>query len=121
MDAWRSYPGAPTPGTELCDIKDIRDPGTYSVYIGDYPILIARRAADLWAYVNACPHQFLPLDFRAADVFSQDASKLICSNHEAAFDVETGTGLSGYGTGCELDPIPIEVTAAGIIKIAKGT
>jgi len=43
---------------------------------------------------------------------------LICSNHDAVFDAETGEGLGGHGQGCQLDPVPLE-TVGGRIFIAK--
>ncbi len=118
VTAWETYPGAPAPGDALCDLADIPDPGTHSVNIGDFSVLLARRGGQVWAYVNACPHQYLPLDYRAADVLSADRAKLICSNHDAVFDVETGTGLGGFGQGCALDPVPVAIGASGRISIA---
>jgi len=108
-EAWRSYPGAPEPGADLCALGDIPDPGTSSVAIGEVSILVVRRGAWVAAYMNACPHQYLPLDYRASDVLSGDGSKIICSNHDAIFDVETGEGLGGHGRGCQLDAVPVKV------------
>ena len=116
-EAWQSYPGAPLPGAILCDLKDIPDPGTHSVAIGDVSILIARRGGAIWGYMNACPHQYLPLDYRGSDVLSADGSKLICSNHDAVFDLETGAGLGGHGQGCQLDRVPL-VLQEGRVLIA---
>jgi len=118
-DAWASYPGAPEPGSSLCDLKDIPDPGTYSVNLGEFSVLIARKGDAVWAYVNACPHQYLPLDWRKEDVLSADGSRLICSNHEASFDLETGEGVSGFAQGCELDVVPVTTTTSGSVTIAN--
>jgi len=106
-EAWKSYPGAPVPGFVLCALVDVPDGGSYSVNIGDFPVLLARRGEDVWAYVNACPHQFLPLDWRQEDVVTSDGNKLMCSNHEATFEIETGCGVGGFGQGCTLDPVPV--------------
>lgn len=114
-DAWKSHPGAPSPGSKLCALSEIPDPGTHSVLAGGISILLARNSAKVSAFVNACPHQYLPLDYRAADVLSADGFKLICSNHDAVFDAETGEGLGGFAKGCELDPVPIVVKDGDVL------
>lgn len=108
-EAWKSYPGAVASGTDLCGVDDIPDPGTHSVAVGDFSILLVRSKSGVRAFVNACPHQYLPLDYRADDVLSADQNKLLCSNHDAVFDAETGAGLGGFASGCELDAVPVEV------------
>jgi len=85
--------------------------GTHSLDIDGFPIMIFRSNDGMHAFVNACPHQFLPLDYRSPTVLSADKTKLICSNHDATFDVTTGEGLGGYGKGCELDKIPVLVNS----------
>lgn len=116
-DAWRSYPGAPRPGASLCLLDDIPDPGTKAIDLSGFSILLWRSGPEVLAYVNACPHQYLPLTHRAERVLSADGTKLICSNHDAVFDARTGAGLGGYGHGCELDPVPVTIGANGHISI----
>lgn len=114
-EAWRSYPGAPAPGADLCGLDDLPQNGTHSVSVGDFSILLVRVGPNLHAFVNACPHQYLPLDYRAKDVLSADRGKLICSNHDAVFDAETGEGLGGFARGCELDVLPVDVRDGRVV------
>lgn len=116
-EAWKSYPGAPPVGAVLCPADDVPERGVLSLEIGDFPVLVVRKSGGFLAYVNACPHQYLPLDFRSKQVLSADGEKLICSNHDAVFDLETGAGIGGYGQGCELDAIKV-VLHMGHVVIA---
>ncbi len=105
-DAWQSFPGAPPPGTRLCATAEVAEPVT-SFDLDGFPVLLVRSADGLRAYVNACPHQYLPLDWRASSILSRDGTILRCSNHDAGFDAATGQGIDGLGQGCELDAIPL--------------
>lgn len=112
---WRSYPGAPVPGTPVCALADIQTIGTKSVELAGYPLLLVRGAAGLRGFVNACPHQFLPLDWRSDNVLSPDGKRLRCSNHDAGFDAASGEGIDGHGAGCALDPVPLAIQADMIV------
>ena len=58
---------------------------------------------DVKAYVNACPHVWLPLTFRSPRLLSEDGERLTCSNHLAEFAVDDGRALSGpVEPGCGL-------------------
>ena len=65
--------------------------------------------------VNACPHQFLPLNHRGAQVMSVDGKTIRCTNHSAGFDAATGDGTEGLGQGCALVPIPIRQIGENIV------
>ena len=114
-DAWKSYPSAPAEGTVICPASAVPKSGTFSVVLDGFPILLARAGRRLVAYVNACPHQFLPLDYRSASVLSANGRMLRCSNHQAGFDLETGAGVVGFAEGCALDPVPIRVEAGNVL------
>ena len=116
-DAWKSYPGAPDRGAPICNVSDLPEQGALPFEIGTFPVLVVRTGDDIRAFVNACPHQFLPLTYKGNAVLSADGARLICSNHDAQFDSETGEGISGFGHGCELDPLPIAVSKSGEISV----
>ncbi|WP_112322066.1 Rieske (2Fe-2S) protein [Oceanibium sediminis] len=114
-DAWKDMPGAPAPGTLVCAADDMTAP-TLGVDLDGFPLLLVRVNGRLLGYVNACPHQYLPLDWRTGNVLAADGVTLRCSNHQAGFDAETGKGVDGFGAGCALDPVPL-VERAGQILI----
>jgi len=106
--AWSDYRSAPPPGTPVCrpdEVGGIRSL-TVETERGNFPLLILR-AGDGWrAYVNACPHQYLPLDHRGGQLLSADGTKLLCTVHGARFDLHTGAAIDGAD--CGLDPVPLK-------------
>lgn len=104
---WSDFPGAPEPGASLCAARDVPTTGVLSLDVAGFPVLVMQTADGLRAYVNMCPHQFLPLDHRAGDIRSADGDRLICSNHDAVFATDDGSGVGGFGQGCALSPVPL--------------
>jgi nitrite reductase/ring-hydroxylating ferredoxin subunit len=119
QDAWKSYRGAPAEGTILCSASDVGEGSFKSIKSGpaDFPILIVRSAGTLAAYVNACPHQYLPLDHRGDNSLSADGTVLRCTNHSAGFRVQDGVCVEGLGLNRALDAIPIAVDDDGRIRV----
>ena len=115
---WSEFPDAPEVGTEICKCGDL-EMGVSAITVGAFPVLLVRDGAGVRAFVNACPHQFLPLTQRSTDILSENGSRLICSNHDAAFSAETGEGTAGLGIGCALSPIPV-CDSNGILWVAEG-
>ncbi|MBT0956912.1 Rieske (2Fe-2S) protein [Alphaproteobacteria bacterium KMM 3653] len=113
---YTDFPGAPAPGTPLCALDTLPDGGTKCFEIGGFPVVALRRGADAWAFVNACPHQFLPLNTRSDALLTQDGTALMCSNHNASFDAQTGQG-AGICAGQALAAIPVTL-ADGQLTVA---
>ncbi|MBT9385284.1 Rieske 2Fe-2S domain-containing protein [Pseudooceanicola sp. CBS1P-1] len=115
--AWTDYRAAPPPGTPVCAAARIEGVLALSVQSaqGALPLLLARTPLGLRAYVNACPHQYLPLDYRGPQVLSACGGALLCTAHGARFDIATGAALAGAD--CGLDPVPLE-ERDGIVFIA---
>ena len=114
MGEWRKSPQAPAPGTSLGPLNDIPDGEAREYVFGTgrrvFSMLVVRRGSDAYAYVNACPHVWLPLTFRASGIVSADGRRLVCSNHFAQFSVDDGRALSGpVRPGCGLTPVPIHI------------
>ena len=109
--SWTDYSSAPAPGTSLCPEAEVTGARTMTVTTerGDFPLLLVRTDLGVKAYVNACPHQYLPLDYRGQQILSADGTRLLCTSHGAAFDAATGEGVAGEGLGCALDAVPLEV------------
>ena len=117
--SWKDYRDAPQPGTILAESAALAAGGTLTVTRGAFPALLVRAPAGLRAYVNACPHQYLPLDHKGDRLLSADGATLRCTNHSAGFDAGSGAGTEGLGLGCALEPIPVE-ERDGAIRIAAG-
>lgn len=117
-EAWKNYPGAPDLGAELCQVEAIPNPETHCVLIDGFPLLLVRRGSMINAFVNACPHQYLPMNHKGDRMLSSDGNLLRCTNHAAGFDARTGHGVEGLGIGSCLDPVPVE-QISGALWIAK--
>ena len=81
---------------------------------------MVRRGTELQAYLDLCPHQYLPLTWRGRRVLSADGERLRCSNHGAEFAVADGRGLSGPGSACGLTVVPLRVDADGTVHVDGG-
>ncbi|MGK9232842.1 Rieske (2Fe-2S) protein [Inquilinus limosus] len=79
-----------------------------------FSMLLVRRGGAVRAFLDACPHAFLPLTWRGRSVLSADGQRLVCSNHFAEFDADSGSPISGPAD-CGLDPIPVRVEADGTV------
>jgi nitrite reductase/ring-hydroxylating ferredoxin subunit len=121
-EAWRKSPQAPTPGTSLGLLNDIPRGEAKEYVFGTgrrvFSMLVVCRGDAARAYVNACPHVWLPLTYRGGGVVSADGERLVCSNHYAEFSVEDGSTVSGPVTpDCGLTPVPVHVDAQGCLII----
>ncbi|MBR2515335.1 MAG: Rieske 2Fe-2S domain-containing protein [Halomonas sp.] len=118
-DAWRNYANAPQEGAIVCPSNLIQEGKTHCLEIisngGSFPVIVTRIEGAIYCYVNACPHQYLPLNYRSESIISSDGSRLLCSAHGAAFDSKTGNCLTGAFD--KLDAIPVFENQEGNVCI----
>ncbi len=102
----------------LCRADDIQDPGSMglNVEIGGEQrrVILVRRGAEFFAYLNSCPHTGAPLDMRPGKFLNLEKTHILCANHGALFDMENGFCLRGPCVGKSLEKIPVEVLAGGL-------
>lgn len=114
--SWRDISTAPDPGTVVCDADQVE--GVRAFDLSGFPLLVIRDRAGLRGFVNLCPHQYLPLDYRGAQILSADGGRLICTSHQAQFDALTGEVCAGPAS-CGLMVVPLH-QEHGRITIAGG-
>jgi len=102
--AWRRHTHAPAAGTELGPAGAIPD-GQGREYV--------------FGYLNVCPHFSLRLNYRANQFTTRDG-EILCSMHFAVFRADDGLCIEGACPGRSLDPVPVEVTPGGTLRIAPG-
>lgn len=112
---WTELPRAPAIGTALCRVDALQSNASASFDLAGFPVLVINTARGLFAYHNACPHQYLPLDWRSERVLSADSESLLCSNHSAEFDLVTGAGTGGFAKGCQLTAVPVAIDGEHIV------
>lgn len=118
-DAWRNYANAPQEGAIVCPSNVIQEGNAYCMEIISnntaFPIITTRKDGAIYCYVNACPHQYLPLNYRSDRIISSDGNRLLCSAHGAVFDIKTGNCLTGAFD--KLDTIPVFEDQEGSVCI----
>lgn len=117
-DEWKNHSNAPTAGQYICHSNDIEHNGHKSLLLNEYPIILTKTEHAINAFVNMCPHQYLPFDYRGNSIISQDGLSIMCSSHGAMFCIKTAEGTDGFGLGHTLEPIPILIDDNGRVCIA---
>lgn len=111
------------PGEALCHLTDLTDPPSkcFTLQFDDgekVEIFVVRQDGEAFAYVNECPHQLLPLNWKDDTFLTLDKSRILCVMHGATFKIDTGDVLSGPmpGNSC-LMKVPVSVID-GEIRLA---
>jgi nitrite reductase/ring-hydroxylating ferredoxin subunit len=79
-------------------------------------MFVVRRGDDVWGYVNACPHQHIPLNYFPDRFVSRDQPLIMCANHAALFNFDDGYCVSGPCAGESLQQIPV-VVRDGVVEV----
>ena len=83
----------------LCSLDALTDPGSraFTLGTGSWPLrgFVVRRGADVYAYVNRCPHAGHPLNMRPDQFLSIDGELIQRQSHGALFDVAGGMCVAG--------------------------
>ncbi|WP_439599331.1 Rieske (2Fe-2S) protein [Falsiroseomonas sp.] len=104
----------------LCLLEEIPDGESrgFSPAAGAFTGLFAiRRGAQVFVYVNSCPHVGLPLDPAPHRFLDAKRTAIICSAHGARFGIEDGLCTSGPCYGESLESVPARVDAAGRVIV----
>lgn len=118
-----SKPPIVKPGEILCRVEDLSDPPSKAFTLqfddGEEVEIFAVRKDDcVYAYINDCPHQLLPLNWKDDVFLTLDKSRILCVMHGATFRIETGQVLSGpMPANCALTAVPIDVID-GVVRLA---
>lgn len=114
---------APPPGTFLCKLDALDDPGakgfTFGQGAGRFDMFLVRKDGAVYAYLNECPHAHARLDNWPDKFLTLDETRIVCGVHAALFEIESGFCTSGPCTGRRLTSVPVEIAADGI-RIASG-
>lgn len=73
-----------------------------------------RYKGTLYAYVNTCRHESLPLDFGDAHFFDDDYDALVCCHHGARYRPSDGVCAAGPCEGGRLTALRLESRADGL-------
>lgn len=74
-----------------------------------WPILISRKGKNYYGFENVCPHQGVRLDGGSGELMDDEGNFIVCRQHGAQFDLDTGKCFSGPCQGKALTPITVMV------------
>lgn len=116
---WRDRPYAPPPGTPLCGFAELPDCGVREFVFGPgkspFRMLVIRRGAEIWGYVNNCPHYQIPLNYEPGTFLVMDDAFLMCATHYATFRFEDGFCVDGPCKSLKLEPVPVARSADAVV------
>ncbi|MEK9684733.1 MAG: Rieske (2Fe-2S) protein [Rhodospirillaceae bacterium] len=105
------------PGTILCPFNELDDPGAKGFRVGRRPrIFVVRVGINAYGYINLCPHQGTPLDWKPDAFLTVEEDAIMCATHGALFDIEDGKCTWGPCLGMRLASVPITIED-GLIKL----
>lgn len=109
------------PGDVLCRLDELENPGSRGFIMlrdgEEEEIFIVRDGTDAFAYVNVCPHRFLPLNWKPDVFLNFQKTRILCVVHAATFDLRDGSCLGGPCPGQGLETIPLQIED-GVIRLA---
>lgn len=104
----------------LCHLDDIVDGTARGFAATEHArrtIILVRRGAQVFAYVDACPHYAggTPMAWKKDAYLSGDGQHIACHAHGALFDIATGACVSGPCLGKRLTRVAVQVDPDGRI------
>ncbi len=100
----------------LCALDDIPDPGGKGFApAGRNAFFVIRTGDQVRGYLNTCPHQGTPLDWKPDTFLTYDKSLIQCSTHWAKFRIEDGECVAGPCLGKSLRAVAVRLRGGEIV------
>ena len=80
---------------QLCRLSDLPVQGSKGFDLPQTRLFVVRDYSGVYVYLNRCPHLGIPLQWRADRFLDNDGHYILCSNHGALFEKNTGLCLQG--------------------------
>jgi nitrite reductase/ring-hydroxylating ferredoxin subunit len=112
-------PARPAPGTRLCALAEIPDPGAKGFVFreGDrlFSGFVVRRGEAVFGYVDNCPHAGSPLANPLGRFLTREGDLILCAAHGALFRIEDGVATSGPCAGDRLELWDVGVVDGAVV------
>ncbi|WP_175908052.1 Rieske (2Fe-2S) protein [Burkholderia seminalis] len=92
----------------LCALDDLPDGGSRGMLregLNDR-LCVVRQGDDVFVWLNDCPHEHRPMEYRQDRFLSGDGRHIVCYAHSAHFDIRTGKCFAGPCIGQRLTKVP---------------
>lgn len=109
------------PGEQLlCTLDDLADGSSRGLLRHglDDQLCVVRQGDEVFAWLNSCPHERRPMEYRQDQFLSADGQHIICYAHSAHFDLRTGACFAGPCVGKSLTPVPIRIEDGKVWLVA---
>ena len=101
---------------KLCALDDLPDGQSRGLLRdgNDDQVFAVRRGDDVFVWLNDCPHNHRPLEYRQDRFLSADGQHIVCYAHSAHFDIRTGHCFAGPCEGDRLIPVACRIDAGAV-------
>ena len=95
----------------LCALDDLPDGGSRGLLRQglDDRLCVVRQGDEVFVWLNDCPHEHRPMEYRQDRFLSGDGQHIVCYAHSAHFDIRTGHCFAGPCTGQHLTKVPARI------------
>lgn len=115
----RSNPAQPAPGTTLCALADLPDPGSKGFVFRDGETMflgfVVRVEDEVYGYIDRCPHAGLPLAMIPDRYLTREGDLILCGSHGALFRIGSGVCIGGPCAGQSLWRWPVRVEDGRVV------
>lgn len=103
----------------LCRVDDIPERGARGLLRqgNDDRVFAVRLGQEVFVWLNDCPHNHRPLEYRQGQFLSADRQHIVCYAHSAHFDIRSGHCFAGPCEGEALVPVAARIDD-GVVWIA---
>ncbi len=100
----------------LCRLDEIPNGGARGLMRRglDDRVFVVRRGEEVFVWLNDCPHEHRPLEYKQDHFLSADGSHIVCYAHSAHFDIRSGHCFAGPCAGQALIGIPARIRAGEV-------
>ncbi len=114
-------PARPAPGTVLCGLADLPDPGARGFMFRQGEALflgfVTRIDGAVAGWVDRCPHAGLPLAMAPNRYLTREGDLILCATHGALFRPADGRCVGGPCAGQALGSWPVRVEAGSVVTV----
>lgn len=105
----------------LCRLEELPDGGSRGLMRRglDDQLCVVRQADEVFVWLNDCPHEHRPMEYRQDQFLSGDGGHIVCYAHSAHFDIRTGYCFAGPCTGERLLKVPVRVANGEVFVPAE--
>jgi nitrite reductase/ring-hydroxylating ferredoxin subunit len=112
-------PAQPKPGTRLCALTDLADPGARGFMFRKHDSLflgfVTRVGGAVTGWVDHCPHAGMPLAVVPNRYLTREGDLILCASHGALFRPGDGVCIGGPCAGKALTPWPVKIEGNRVV------